>query len=330
MINRQQGIVIGVGVLLGVACLVIGLLFFMALSTSSEAQGKRDLAYEQLKSLYQSRVFPSNANIKRMKEDQLVLEAWAIEASNMLTKASIKADDLSPFQFKQELQKTVRDLAVEKSPAGKSFVAPDFKFGFDRYLGDSDSLPQLSDVAQLAQQLQLIRLVVRELYAANISKLTSVERTVFEAEASEKKTGSSTAAPRRPAAASRRSGQNSIAGDTTMAASDTLNPVLSAMLTRQKLTFGFQAKPAALTGALNRLAAMDAFVVVSGVEFTKSEDSILLAEQLKKAAAKAAEETKASAVSVHETPRDRLVTDPEREPPMNVTLNVDVYLFKGV
>ena len=324
MINRQQGIVIGVGVILGAACLVIGVLFFMALSTSSEAEGKRDLAYEQLKSLYQSRVFPSNANIKRMKDDQVVLEAWATEVSNMLTKASVKVDDLTPVRFKQELQKTVRDLAVEKSPAGKSFVAVDFKFGFDRYLGDSDSLPQGSDVAQLAQQLQLIRLVVRELYAANITKLTSVERNVFEADASEKKQGPSPASPRR-----RKPGQNSSTGPTT-AASDTLNPVLSSMLTRQKLTFEFQAKPFALSGALNRLAAMDAFVVVTGVEFAKSEDSILIAEQRKKAAAKAAEETKTAAVPIPETARDRMVTDPEREPPMNVKLNVDVYLFKGV
>ena len=324
MINRQQGIVIGVGVILGAACLVIGVLFFMALSTSSEAEGKRDLAYEQLKSLYQSRVFPSNANIKRMKDDQVVLEAWATEVSNMLTTASVKVDDLTPVRFKQELQKTVRDLAVEKSPAGKSFVAVDFKFGFDRYLGDSDSLPQGSDVAQLAQQLQLIRLVVRELYAANITKLTSVERNVFEADASEKKQGPSPASPRR-----RKPGQNSSTGPTT-AASDTLNPVLSSMLTRQKLTFEFQAKPFALSGALNRLAAMDAFVVVTGVEFAKSEDSILIAEQRKKAAAKAAEETKTAAVPIPETARDRMVTDPEREPPMNVKLNVDVYLFKGV
>jgi hypothetical protein len=324
MINRQQGIVIGVGVILGAACLVIGVLFFMALSTSSEAEGKRDLAYEQLKSLYQSRVFPSNANIKRMKDDQVVLEAWATEVSNMLTTASVKVDDLTPVRFKQELQKTVRDLAVEKSPAGKSFVAADFKFGFDRYLGDSDSLPQGSDVAQLAQQLQLIRLVVRELYAANITKLTSVERNVFEADASEKKQGPSPASSRR-----RKPGQNSSTGPST-AASDTLNPVLSSMLTRQKLTFEFQAKPFALSGALNRLAAMDAFVVVTGVEFAKSEDSILIAEQRKKAAAKAAEETKTAAVPIPETARDRMVTDPEREPPMNVKLNVDVYLFKGV
>lgn len=325
MINRQQGIVIGVGALLGVACLVIGVLFFMALSTSSEAEGKRDLAYEQLKSLYQSRIFPSNANIKRMKDDQLVLEAWATEVSNMLTKASVKVDDLTPVRFKQELQKTVRDLAVEKSLSGKTFVAADFKFGFDRYLGDSDSLPQANDVSQLAQQLQLIRLVVRELYAANIAKLTSVDRDVFEADASEKKKGSEPASPRK-----RKPGGQNPATGSAPAVSDTMNPVLSSMLTRQKLTFGFQAKPVALTAALNRLAAMDAFVVVSGVEFTKSEDSILLAEQRKKDAAKAAEEAKTTAAPVSDAARDRLVTDPEREPPMNVKLSVDVYLFKGV
>ncbi len=328
MINRQQGIVIGVGAVLGVACLVLGALFFMALSTSSGAAEQRDQAYGQLKALYQAKVFPSDANIKRMKEDQVVLEAWAIEASNMLTKASIKADDLSPFQFKQELQKTVRELAAEKSPAGK-FVTADFKFGFDRYM-DSDSLPQKSDVAQLAQQLKLIHLVVRELYASNIGKLTAIERDVFEADAADKKSGSSSVAPRRAAAAAaRRPGQTPSTG-TAPAETDALSPVLSSMLTRQKFTFGFQAKPSALIAVLNRLAAMDAFLVVSGVEFVKTEDSILIAEQRKKEAAKVAEEAKTSAASAAVPPGDRTVTDPGREPPLNVKLSVDVYLFKGV
>jgi hypothetical protein len=328
MINRQQGIVIGVGAVLGVACLVLGALFFMALSTSSGAAEQRDQAYEQLKSLYQAKVFPSNANIKRIKEDQVLLEAWAMEASNVLSRAAIRVEDLSPVRFKQELQETVRELVAKKSPAGK-FVTADFKFGFDRYM-DSDNLPQKSDVAQLAQQLKLIHLVVRELYAANIGRLTVVERDVFEADAADKKSGASSAAPRRAAAAAaRRPGQTPATG-TAAAETDAMSPVLSSMLTRQKFTFGFQAKPSALIGALNRLAAMDAFLVVTGVEFVKSEDSILIAEQRKKEAAKAAEEAKASATSVAVPAGDRTVTDPEREPPLNVKLSVDVYLFKGV
>lgn len=329
MINRQQGIVIGVGAVLGVACLVLGALFFMALSTSSGAAEQRDQAYEQLKSLYQAKVFPSNANIKRIKEDQLLLEAWATEASNVLSRAAIRVEDLTPVRFKQELQKTVRELVAEKSPAGK-FVTADFKFGFDRYLGDSDSLPQGGDVAQLAQQLKLIHLVVRELYAANIGKLTAVERDVFEADAADKKPGTSSVAPRRAAAAAaRRPGQNPATGAAT-AETDAMSPVLSSMLTRQKFTFGFQAKPAALIATLNRLAAMDAFLVVSGVEFVKAEDSILIAEQRKKEAAKAAEEAKTSSASAAASTSDRTVTDPGREPPLNVKLSVDVYLFKGV
>lgn len=328
MINRQQGIVIGVGAVLGVACLVLGALFFMALSTSSGAAEQRDQAYEQLKALYQAKVFPSDANIKRIKEDQVVLEAWATEASNVLSRAAIRVEDLSPVRFKQELQQTVRELVAEKSPAGK-FVTPDFKFGFDRYM-DSDSLPQKSDVAQLAQQLKLIHLVVRELFASNIGKLTVVERDVFEADAADKKSGSSSATPRRSAAAAaRRPGQTPATG-AAAAETDAMSPVLSTMLTRQKFTFGFQAKPSALIAALNRLAAMDAFLVVSGVEFIKAEDSILIAEQRKKEAAKAAEEAKTSAASVTAPPGDRTVTDPGREPPLNVKLSVDVYLFKGV
>lgn len=334
MINRQQGIVIGLGTLLGVACLVLGVLFFMAFSTSSGAAERRDLAYEQLKALYKSRIFPSNENIQRIKDDKIVLETWVTEVSNVLAKASVNVEALTPVRltpvrFKQELQQTVRDLAGEKSSSGKGFVTADFMFGFDRYLGNSDSLPQSEDVAQqLAKQMQLIRLVVRELYAANIVKLTSVERDVFEEDAADKNNKTSVP-PHRPKAPVIKPGQKPVPG-AAAGVIDKMNLALSALLTRQKFTFGFQAKPSALAGVLNRLAAMDAFVVVSGLEFTKAEDSILMAEQRKKNAAKAAEDARTTVVSAAGASRDRTVTDPEREPPLNVKLSVDVYLFKGV
>jgi hypothetical protein len=330
MINRQKGIIIGVGVVLGIACLGISVLFFKALSTSREAAEQRDLAYEQLKSLYQAKVFPKEENIKRIKDDQKELEAWESGVSNFLAKSSIKADDLTPVRFKQALQNTVTSLASRKSATLKPFVGEDFKFGFDRYLGDSDSLPQTADVSKLAQQLHLVQAVVRELFDANITKLTLVEREVFEAGAGERQPGRpGPSRPRSPGVVSRPGQNNSTATD---GKGDGENPVLSSLLTRQKMTFGFQAKPSALMSVINRLVAMDAFVVISSVEFTKAEDAVLVAEERKKAIVKALEEakTKGAAAPAALEVRDRLVTDPEREPPLDVTLSVDVYLCKGV
>jgi len=330
MINRQKGIFIGVGVVLGVACLGISVLFFKALSTSREAAEQRDFAYEQLKSLYQAKVFPKEENIKRIKDDQKELEAWEASVSNFLAKSSIKADDLTPVRFKQALQNTVRSLASRKSATLKPFVGEDFKFGFDRYLGDSDSLPQPTDVPKLAQQLHLVQAVVRELFDANISKLTVVEREVFEAGAGEKSPGRpSPSRPPRPTPAYQTGQTSATAADVK---SDAVSPVLSSLLTRQKMTFGFQAKPSALMSVINRLVAMDAFVVISSVEFTKAQDAVLVAEERKKAIVKALEEskTKGAVAPAALEARDRLVTDPEREPPLDVTLSVDIYLCKGV
>lgn len=331
MINRQKGVIIGMSVVLGVACLGISILFFKALSTSREAAQQRDSAYEQLKSLYQAKVFPKDENIKRIKDDKKELEDWESNVSNFLAKASIRADDLTPVRFKQALQKTVQTLASKKSPLLlKSYVVEGFKFGFDRYLGDSDSLPQTADVPKLAQQLQIIQAVVTELYEANIIKLTSVEREVFEADATEKTARAGR--PTRPSAAASRPGQRNPVTPGPVA-SDGLSPVLSSLLTRQRLTFGFQSKPSALMNALNRLAAMDAFAVISSVEFTKAGDSIGAAEERKKSTVKSSDEAKKSgsaATAVAEIMRDRLVTDPEREPPLDVIVSVDIYLFKGV
>lgn len=337
MINRQKGIFIGAGIVLGIACLGIGVLFFSALSTSREAEQQRDLAYQELKSLYQSKVFPKIENIKRIQADQKELEAWESNVSNYLAKASVKADDLTPVRFKQALQTTVRELASKKSEALRPFVAENFKFGFDRYLGDSDSLPQTADVPKLAQQLHLVQAVVRELYEANITKLTSVERETFEADSTEKSGGRpGPGRPSRPVASVSRPGQNASTGSATVN-SDALNPVLSSLLTRQRLTFGFQAKSSGLMAAMNRLVAMDAFVVISSVEFTKSGDSVMAAEERKKASAKGAGDKKTGrtaqatpAATTVDVTRDRWVTDPEREPLLDVMVSVDVYLFKGV
>ena len=58
-------------------------------------------------------------------------------------------------------------------------VAPGF-FGFDQYLGQSDSLPASEHVDRLTAQLTIIEKLCEELYAAGIMELRSVSREVFD------------------------------------------------------------------------------------------------------------------------------------------------------
>ncbi|NLF99455.1 MAG: hypothetical protein GX565_04810, partial [Lentisphaerae bacterium] len=102
--------------------------------------------------------------------------------------------------------------------------------------------------------------------------------------------------------------------------------------TSQRFSIEFVARPAAVIEALNRLAAMDLFAVVAEAELRKAGD--LLAQfnaKKKESSAKLAAEGAAAPVDPAKLSHvERIVTDPELEPPVNVKLDIDVYSFEGV
>ena len=201
-------------------------------------------------------------------------------------------------------------------------VASGFNFGFDKYLGESASLPMQEHVDHLTQQLTIIEMICKELYAAKILALEKVERETFEEQGAAQKTPEETGRnnKRRPrkesaAKASVVSSQPKQAGD---------------LFSKQRFTFVFKARPDAFVDALNRLAAMDLFVVVAETEFRKTEDPLT-----KREAKKTDKEDKAPGAVAAADPAtiphaERIVTDPDLEPPVSVKLDIDVFSFEGV
>ena len=153
----------------------------------------------------------------------MALEAWATGVSNLLAIASVKVDDLTPVRFKQELQRPFVNLQGEVA-SRQVLCRRDFKFGFDRYLGDSDSLPQAADVPQLARRLNLIQTLVRTLCVTNIVRLTSLWNAKFSRWMPLKRRRRALRG-KRPSAAVPKPGRSlALKG---AAVSDTLNPALS-------------------------------------------------------------------------------------------------------
>lgn len=326
--KRQQIVLIVCGALLGVFCLGAGWFLFSAMGDRGAAADQRNEAYRDVQKIYGSKVFPSEENIARVNEDQKALEAWLTAASALVHKGDLQIETNSPAVFKQSLQATVRALSSQPGILKGKVVESGFKFGFDKYLGDSASLPERDHVWRLTQQLMIIEKVCRELYAANILCLESVQRETFDEVSAEQPQEEQGGGRRR----SRKDRQPERSAAAPSAAADRAGEFYS----KQRFTFAFQARPTALVEALNRLTAMDLFVVVAQTEFRKTDDPLMKRDTRKKdkdgktgAGAEgigAAEPADLTAVP-H---ADRIVSDPELEPPVSVKLDIDVYSFEGV
>ncbi len=320
--KRHQITLIVCGVLIAAVCGIAGWFLFTEMTAKKEAAEERDQAYQELQKIYQAKVFPSDDNITRLGEDQKILESWLVTASNQVHKGDLRVEAKTPTSFKQALQATVRKLSAHSGAVQGKIVAPGFCFGFDQYLGQSDSLPSSEHVDRLTTQLAIIEKLCEELYAANILELKSVSREVFDAVKKEEEE-QDTSSRRRP---SRRRGESDVQVSLDAARTE------SDFWTSQRFTIEFVARPAAFIEALNRLAAMEMFTVVAEAEMRKSGD--LLAQfnaKKKEGAAKLAAEGALAPVDPAKLSHvERIVTDPELEPPVNVKLDIDVYSFEGV
>jgi len=315
MISRQVKTVGVGGVVLGIACVGVGVWFTMALTKSQQKKSELTSAFSELERLCDKKnFFPNADNIAKMSENRQTLEAWVVAATNQLAKSDVPLTAATPAGFKSDLEDAIREMVRQSEVQGRpARVAPDFRFGFDKYKGEV--LPETADVPRLHQQLDIIKLLVAELYGANVVKLEAVTREVFE----------SGGAPEAAAPAARRKNRPSGGGAAATAAKPSAASADGAFES-QRFTVAFQAYPDTFAEVLNRMAVMDIFVVVSEVDVKKGDLK-------KEAAATAAAKPPVAAQPADEDappPVAQVVTNPPDEPPVSVRLVLDVYSFKGV
>ena len=178
--KRQQIIMIVCGIVTAAVCGVAGWFLFTQTAAKNRAAEERDQAYQELQKIYRGKVFPSDENIARVGEDQKVLEGWLVTASNQLHKGDLQIEPKTPTSFKQALQATVRKLSAQPGAVQGKVVAPGFNFGFDQYLGQSDSLPATEHVNRLTAQLTIIEKLCEGFMQPDIMELKSVSREVFD------------------------------------------------------------------------------------------------------------------------------------------------------
>ena len=151
-----------------------------SLSKTGGVAARRDGKFAELEGIYRAPVFPERKNIELIRRQAEEVAAWT---SNVLAaqRAVIPADaNLTPSQFMQVLQPTVRELARLKTAGGTQVVPDGFAFGFDAYI-TGGQMPAAEDIPKLALQLEITKRLCREICAANVGALQSVTRFAFEA-----------------------------------------------------------------------------------------------------------------------------------------------------
>lgn len=313
--------------LFAIGCGVLIWQLLGAMGALSEARENNESNMSQLQQLYKQKVFPTKQNIEQLRKDKEVLVAWVDVATNRLRHGDIKVAEQTPSGFKQLLQDMVRDLSMQPGQVAGKICAPNFYFGFDKYLGDSAVLPDSKHSSKLAVQLMLIDKICRELIKAGAVQIDLVEREKFDDKVQEE----AEEEPREERRNRRSRRRNAMAAKEEKAAQPA-GPTLAA---KQTFSIGFQARPEALITALNGLARIEPFMVVSSVEMNAGGDPLMAYAQSLSAedAIKAREKEEGKEELLSDGKGEvyrKIVTSPEMEAPLKVKLQIDVYNFEGV
>lgn len=319
--SRQVITLIVGGALLAVVSVAAAWFLFNAVVAKNTAERERNEDYESLQGIYRGKVFPNQENIEQLGKDREALSNWVESATSLLNKGRLKVEKKSPTGFKQELQATVRRLSQQPGIVHGKVVASEFYFGFDQYLGQSDSLPSAENVDRLAVQLAIIERICEELYAAKILELKRVTREVFDSNQGDGTEQQDESSRRR---------RRDRSAPTPTVVSGAGAAAESEYYQTQRFAFEFAARPAGFIEVLNRLARMDLFCSVEALRMEKASDS-LKDYATKKSGTRPGTGSEA-AVEVDlakKSHSERIVTNPELEPPVNVRLDIVVYSFEG-
>ncbi len=317
--NRTKIVAAGAAVLF-VAVLVVGVILLLrSKGEAGERLHERDGAHNKLQQVYRAKPFPSPENLEVVRQDRVNLTEVRDLLTNSLAARDVVPLDLSPSRFNQELLNTIRRMYA-KAPVVKGVraVTEGFAFGFERYTAPGAPMPREQDVPRLTQQLLIVQRLVDEVYAAQVDSLQRVVRDEFDtADGGGESSRASGRRVRREAASS--AGSAGRLRQTQYYAA-------------QGFTLELTARQTTIAELLNRLAAMDLFVVVTDVAMRKVNDGLrapaAVTPEAEQALAAARETTAEVEAISKRPPSQRLVAGIEIDPPIQVQIELEVYSFK--
>lgn len=262
---------IAAAVVFVVAAAVFGFFAWKQLGNASEAAAEKAASESALDRIYKREIFPNAENVKALDS---VLEDFGQgreDMTNLLAKSNVNKSapgEISPSAFQSKLSAGIRKFhEIAPLVDGRKAVANDFAFGFDAYYG-KDAMPKEEEVPLLVQQLGITALLVHEIYGAQVSQLTKIDRDARDAE---------TLASLKDSGRGRKDSDSEEEEDTRVRKpkkgkkAEPERP----LFTSQKMALEFTARQNALIDLLNRLnATQKPFVVVKSVSAKKTGDDL--------------------------------------------------------
>ena len=154
----------------------LGYLAYDAASTRAEADEKLEEENNAFRRFNEAPVAPSMGSIESVKSNEMAWGTWYDTAFELARIGDKEFPAETPPVFKQRLQTTVRELQGLKGEADGKLSSPTFFFGFDKYLGETDALPQSGDIPTLVAQLDFIENFAKTLAVAGVSEVKALNR----------------------------------------------------------------------------------------------------------------------------------------------------------
>lgn len=341
--NRMKIVLIAVSAVFVILVAAAGVMAYNQHAASVKARKGRDREFRDLEAVFQDDIFPSETNVTVLRDNVQRLVETRESFEKSLAAMNVPAPtNVTASVFMQTLQ----DLVIRKVKAapvveGKRSVSPDFAFGFERYVGPASRMPRDSEVPRLVQQLRVIALLADEMYAANVLHIRLIGREIFEEGGSEEASEEEETGGRRSRGRGRRGARGGDEGESGGGGKALLAPISTDLYEGQHYVLRFTARQDAVIDLLNRIARFRYFAVVTDVRMKKlgpdvrqpvaagekADEGRSSRRSAKAEGPDVVQDAEAMPVLSGLPPAQRLMSGPDIDPPLDVTVELDVLNF---
>ena len=152
----------------------LGYLAYDASSSRTEAEATLEEENSAFNRFNNAPVFPSATSIASVKSNEMAWSIWYDTAFSLAQRGDKDIPLETPPVFKQRLQSAVRRLQALNGEVSGKLSQPTFYFGFDKFLGEADALPQSAEIPVLAAQLDFIESFAEMLAEAGVMEVKSL------------------------------------------------------------------------------------------------------------------------------------------------------------
>lgn len=170
---RENKFLTGFLAVLIVGAVVLGYLLYSAMGENAEVQDRYTAQAAELHRLQTLAPYPSEANLKTMREQKQEVTDAATSLHKTLSEIQLPPQAMTATQFQDTLRTAVSGVAA-KAKTNNAKLPDKFYLGFDTY---QNSLPPERAAAALGSQLRAIELAVNLLLDAKVDSVNALQRT---------------------------------------------------------------------------------------------------------------------------------------------------------